>query len=67
MKKLILCDDTNVEEVSTKAKEHGFGIEVQALHKPENCEDENQINFHKKNIEDIQPISFHAPFADLCP
>lgn len=50
MKKIILCDDTNVEEVSKKAKEHGFGIEVQSFYKPEFCEDTNNIDIHKKLI-----------------
>lgn len=66
-KRLILCDDSKVEEVSEKAKKHGFGIEVQALHNPQISEDENQINFHNKIIKNINPISFHAAFADLCP
>lgn len=67
MKQIILCDDCNIEEASKKAKNNGFGIEIQSFHKPKLCEDENQINLHKKCIEGIQPISFHAAFADLCP
>ena len=66
-KKIILCDDGKVEEVSEKAKKYGFGIEVQALHKPAFCKDQELINSHKNHIKGIQPISFHAPFADLCP
>lgn len=67
MKKIILCDDTNIIETSKKAKEHGFGIEVQSFYKPAFCEETNNIDIHKKLIVWIEPISFHAPFADLCP
>lgn len=67
MKKIILCDDCNVEEVSNKAKKNWFWIEVQWFYKPKECENEEQINFHKQKIEGINAVSLHAPFGDLCP
>ncbi|HOG15323.1 MAG TPA: sugar phosphate isomerase/epimerase family protein [Candidatus Absconditabacterales bacterium] len=67
MKQIILCDNLNIEAVSPKAKNNGFGIEVQLFSKPTKCEDEAQINFHKEKIKGINPISLHAPFGDLCP
>lgn len=66
-KKMILCDKGNFEKTLEKAKKYGFGIEIQTFYKPEKCEDEDQINIHKEHIKGIFPISFHAPFADLCP
>ncbi|MEI8252304.1 MAG: hypothetical protein WCG25_00800 [bacterium] len=39
-----------MEEVSKKAKEHGFGIEVQSFYKPAFCEETNNIDIHKKLI-----------------
>ncbi len=66
-RKIILCDDCKTEEISQKAREYGYGIEVQTFHKPALCEDKEQISLHQKYIEGLQPIYFHAPFADLCP
>jgi len=49
MKDIILCDGTNIEEIAQKARKNGFGIEIQAFHKPENCKNKSQINLHKKH------------------
>jgi hypothetical protein len=66
-REVILCDNSNVEETAKIAKKYGYGIEVQSFHKPALCEDKEQIDFHKKCIKGILPVSLHAPFADLCP
>ncbi len=64
---IILCDHENVEGTAQKAKKFNFWIEVQWFYKPILCEDEKQIEFQSKIIEDINTISFHSIFWDLCP
>ena len=68
MKTIILCDDLNIKEVSKKAKSNKFGIEMQSFYDPSFIENNaDQIKIHKELIKEISPLSFHAPFGDLCP
>ena len=66
MPKVILCDDGKFKEVALLAKENGYGIEVQAFHKPDNLPP-NAFEDHQKAIEDIELRSLHGPFGDLNP
>ena len=66
-KRIILCDDTEIEKVSQKAKKHKLGIEIQSFYDPSFCEDFKQIKLHQNLIKRIELLSFHAPFGDLCP
>lgn len=68
MKNLILCDDCEVEKVSAVCRQFGYGIEIQAFHKPSLYEETPEIiNDYKKYIDKIEFVSMHAPFADLNP
>jgi sugar phosphate isomerase/epimerase len=67
MKHLLLCDDGEIESVSSKSRIKNFGIEIQAFYEPSRCQDNKEIERHEKFIHDVSPLSIHGPFGDLCP
>ena len=68
MKNIILCDDSEFEKVAAICKGKNLGIEIQAFHKPRIYEENpNIIDDYKKQLKEIEFVSLHAPFADLCP
>jgi sugar phosphate isomerase/epimerase len=68
MKRLQLCDDGMVLQVTPIAAANGCGIEIQAFYDPALLQKEpDAIEIHKKAIEKIGARSLHGPFTDLCP
>jgi sugar phosphate isomerase/epimerase len=68
MKQFMICDDCKVNEVAPLCRKLGVGIEVQAFYDPRLIEQTpNALEEHKQEVRDINLVSVHGCFGDLCP
>ncbi|MFH2050529.1 MAG: sugar phosphate isomerase/epimerase family protein [bacterium] len=68
MKQLIICDEARIKEALPLCKEYGLGLEIQAFYDPAILEKGTEaVKNHLDLIQDIEKVSMHGPFGDLCP